>query len=118
DLQPGVPDRRDVDVETDLPVFHAEADLPAARREALGLSDRQDRAPLERLEDAREMLAFRRADEENLALPGILEALKSLDDQPPGVDRLALHGLIEALPERHVPEDAADEGVTASPDRD
>src|SRR3989454_5710108 len=67
DLEPGSLHGRDVDVEADLLVLHAERDLPAAGREVVDFADRQDRRSLQGLQDGGEAIPLRGADEEDVA---------------------------------------------------
>src|SRR2546425_13011797 len=85
DLEPGALHGRDVDVETDLLVLHAERDLPAAGREVVDFADRQDRRSLQGLQDGGEAIPLRGADEEDVARARGPSGSEPLYDGPPRV---------------------------------
>src|SRR6266571_5410357 len=94
----------DVDVEAHLLVLHPEGDLPAPGREAIDIADRQDRRALEGLENRGQAVPFRGADEQDVAVAGVLDVLKPPDDERSVVDGLAAQGVIEDRAERIHPE--------------
>src|SRR5207249_7659127 len=110
-LEPGALHGRHVDVEADLLVLHAERDLPAAGREVIDLSHRQDRRSVQDLEDGGEAVAFRGADEEDVAGPGLPDVSEPPDDETSVVHGLVPEGLVEDRPEGIVPEYADHQGV-------
>src|SRR3989442_852896 len=113
DLEPGPLHRRDVDVEADLLVLHAERNLPAAGREVIYFADRQDRGSLQGLQDGGETIPLRSADEEDVAVARLPDVSEPLDDDPSVVDGLAAEGVIEDGAEGILPEDPDDQGLTA-----
>src|SRR5687768_5726610 len=73
DPEPRALRRRDVDVEPDPAPLAAEGDHSPALRELRGLPDGQDGGGLQPLEDAREVVGLRPRDEEDLAIPDVLD---------------------------------------------
>src|SRR5437867_4011226 len=117
DLEPGSLHGRDVDVEADLLVLHAERDLSAAGREVIDFADRQDRRSLEGLQDGGETIPLRGADEEDVARARVPDVSEPLDDDPSVVNGLAAERVIEDGAEGVRPEDPDDQRLAAPGER-
>src|SRR5207249_4803199 len=93
DLQMGPFHGGDVDVEANLVALHAKRNPPAAGGESVDLAHGQNGTAVQDLENLGKPIRFRSADEQDVAVAGILDMLEPLDEQPLAVDGLAPDGL-------------------------
>src|SRR5574341_1001302 len=88
----------------DLLVNRVKRDLPAAGGEAFEVADGQDRGAVQGLEDGGNAVLLGGADEQDVAVAGILDVREPPDDDPAIVDALATQRVVEDPPEGVIPE--------------
>jgi hypothetical protein len=99
-----------IDLEADSVVLDDEIDHAAGFDEWIGFAHGQDAGIVESADDGGQIVFFRRADEEDLAVGGLRDGVEFLELKAPVIDGLVANGGFEVRAENIFSEHADDDG--------